>query len=451
MIQLKASLLMSGALLMSAASGVAYAKVSAEEGARLGNQLTPVGAEKAANADGTIPEWTGGEPQSGDISGEWMDQEKYVPESPIATITKANMAEYTEQLTEGHKLLLEKYPTYKMDVYKSYRPVTYPQEILDATKANAETAFLDGDPDKIRGAKLGFPFPIAKSGGEVMWNHRLRWRGESVRRYNNQAIVQPNGGFQISKLIEDVKFTYGSIKNPGSFEDDDDVAVLYLSETLAPPRNAGQFLLGWEQAASRRAWLYNPGLRRIRRAPNVGFDNPYEGTDGNQFYDQVDMYNGSFERYHWKLLGKKEIYIPYNSHKINSPELKYADIVQKHHMNQDLARYELHRVWVVEADLKEGTSHSFKKRRFYVDEDSWYIVAVDCYDNRDVLWKFQEGHAVYAPNVQAVGGVPELIYDFQSTGYFATAMFNEDKPNDFSVEYDDKFFTTKNVKKRTSR
>lgn len=449
--QFRTILSVGSALAISLATLQVQAKVSAEEAAKLGGELSPIGADKSANADGSIPEWTGGEPASGDLAGQWPDETKYVPEKPIATVTKANMAEYAEKLTEGHKMLLTKYPTYKMDIYKSHRPVTYPKAILDATKANATTAFLDGDPDRIKGAKMGFPFPIAKSGGEAMWNHRLRWRGESVRRYNNQAIVQPSGGYQISKLVEDVKFTYGSIKNPQSFENEDDVGLYYLSETLAPPRNAGQFLLGWEHPYTRSAWLYNPGLRRIRRAPNVGFDNPYEGTDGNQFYDQVDMFNGSFERYTWKLVGKKEIYIPYNSHKINLPKYKYDDIVQKNHINQDLARYELHRVWVVEADLKAGTSHSFKKRRFYIDEDSWYVVAVDCYDNRDELWKFQEGHAAYTTNVQAVGGVPELIYDFQTTGYFATAMINEDKPNDFSVEYDDKFFTTQSVKKKTSR
>ncbi len=429
----------------------AQAKVSAEEAAKLGAELTPVGAEKAANADGSIPEWTGGEPQSGDPSGMWPDETKYVPEQSIATITKANMAEYADKLTEGHKAMLERYDTYKMLVYKSHRPVSYPAPIVKATKENATRAFLDGDPDHIKGAKLGFPFPIPQSGAEVIWNHRLRWRGEAVKRYNNQAIVQPSGEYQISKLVEDVKFPYTDLDDPQPFDEEDDIAIYYLSETIAPPRNAGQFLLGWEHPYSRSAWLYNPGLRRVRRAPNVGFDNPYEGTDGNQFYDQVDMYNGSFERYTWKLVGKKEVYIPYNSHNINLPKHKYDDIIQQYHVNQDIARYELHRVWVVEAELKPGTSHSFKKRRFYVDEDSWYVTAVDCYDNRDELWKFQEAHTAYTTNVQAVGGAPELIYDFQTGGYFATAMINEDKPNDFSVEYNDKYFTTQNVKKLTTR
>ena len=38
----------------------AFAKVPESELARLGQDLTPSGAEKAGNADGTIPAWTGG-------------------------------------------------------------------------------------------------------------------------------------------------------------------------------------------------------------------------------------------------------------------------------------------------------------------------------------------------------------------------------------------------------
>ena len=40
------------------------AAVSPEEAAKLGTSLTPVGAEKAGNADGSIPAWTGGIPKN---------------------------------------------------------------------------------------------------------------------------------------------------------------------------------------------------------------------------------------------------------------------------------------------------------------------------------------------------------------------------------------------------
>src|SRR3546814_20409512 len=78
-------------------------------------------------------------------------------------------------------------------------------------------ASLNGT-DDVQGAELGFPFPIPKSGAEPIWNHKLEFRGSAVRRYNNQAIVKPDGSYKISKLIEDVKFKYANLKEPRSEE-----------------------------------------------------------------------------------------------------------------------------------------------------------------------------------------------------------------------------------------
>jgi hypothetical protein len=445
-----------GTAVLGMAAFQAQAKVSEAEAAKLGKELTPIGAEKKASADGSIPEWTGGMAPHGNLKSQWSDfdadLQKFSSEKPMYTITKANMATYKDKLAVGHQKMLERHPTYKMHVYKSQRNGAYPQAIYDATIKNATTAELaGGDPDALKGAKLGFPFPIPQSGAELVWNHRLTWRGEAVRRFNNQIIVQPNGTQLFTKLIEEVLFPYASIKNPGSFEAPDSVSIFYLSETVAPPRNAGQFILAWEHPGARSAWIYSPALRRIRRAPTVAYDNPYEGTDGNQFYDQVDMINGKLDRFTWKLIGKKEMIIPYNSAKINDHKLKYKDICKPGHVDQDLARYELHRVWIVEANNKPEVRHTFKKKVLYFDEDSYVPSLIDNYDQRDQYYKFQEGHTIYAPNVQTVGTVPELIYDLQTGGYFATALINEDVPNDFSVSFDKEYFTPDAVKKRTTR
>ncbi|HUS23995.1 MAG TPA: DUF1329 domain-containing protein, partial [Candidatus Binatia bacterium] len=289
-----------------------------------------------------------------------------------------------------------------------------------------------------------------KSGAEPIWNHKLKWRGENVRRYNNQMIVGTDGKYTLTKLIEDVKFYYASIEHPVPLKPGVEY-IKYLSKTLSPPRVAGTIILVHERPGTgntgRNAWLYSPGLKRIRRAPNVCCDNPYEGTDGHQFYDQVDMYNGVLERYNWKLVGKREMYIPYDDNLIAGNKVKYADLARPHHLNQDLARFELHRVWVIEAELRPGTSHVFKTRRFYLDEDSWNIVAVDCYDNRGQLFQFQEGHMVMGPNIQSAGTVPEVIYHFDSGRYFITAMFNEDEPYNFAVKFTDDKFTPAAVQK----
>jgi hypothetical protein len=440
-----------GAALLGLAALQAQAKVPEAEAAKLGKELTPIGADPKANADGSIPAYTGGLGQKGNPAA--IDtSDPYADEKPLFTITKANMAQYKDKLSVGHQKMLERYDTYKMNVYPTKRDARFPDEIVAATKKNATTAELvGGDTDKLRGASLGFPFPIPGSGAEIIWNHRLKWRGEAVRRNNDQVIVQPNGTQLLTRLVEEVLFPYASIKNPGEFDSEDDVSIYYLSETLAPPRNAGQFILAWEHPGERSAWIYNPALRRIRRAPTVAYDNPYEGTDGNQFYDQVDMYNGKLDRFTWKLVGKKELFIPNSSARINNFKLKYKDMLGKGHINQDLARYELHRVWVIEANNKPNVRHTFKKKVLYVDEDTWNVVLTDNYDQRDQYYKFHEGHLVTVREILASTTVPEIIYDLQKGGYFATALINEGKPNDLTVTFTKDYFSPEAVKKRTTR
>ncbi|WP_411887238.1 DUF1329 domain-containing protein [Hydrocarboniphaga effusa] len=434
-------------------AALASAKVGPDEAGKLGKDLTPVGAEKAGNADGSIPAWEPA-PKHGNLSGEFPHDEKIDAEKPKFTINKGNLAQYEAKLTEGHKFLLKTYDSYKMNVYPTHRQVDYPAEIKEATVKNAGTCEMIGT-DTLDNCKLGFPFPIPKTGAEPIWNHKLKFRGDYAKRYNNQMIVQRDGQFVLTKIIEDAAFYYGSPSKQVPLTKDSGEFLRYLSRTIAPPRLAGTFILVHEKAgtgeAGRAAWLYTPALKRIRRAPTVCCDNPYEGTDGHQFYDQVDMFNGSLERYNWKLVGKKEIYIPYDSNKIAGNTIKYKDLVRPKHLNQDLPRYELHRVWVVEANIKQGTSHTFGKRVMYLDEDSWNIVAEDDYDNRGQLMQFHEGHLVVAYNIQAASTVPEVIYHFNSGRYFITAAFNEDKPYDLSVKYNDDYFNASSVQKMTTK
>ena len=444
----------------------ANATATPEEAAKLCKEWTCIGAVKAANKDGSVPEWTGPKNFSEEQKHYTpQDLEKLRKNDPdkiektleqqagadavkiLVEITKANMGQYADKLTEAHKALLNTYPTYKMKVYKTIRTGFFPEAIEKATVENASKASLEGT-DAVHNAHLGFPFPVPKSGAEVIWNHKLKYKSDAAIRYNNQAIVKPDGSYNITKLKEEVKFLYSNISRPG----DGKLLAYYLSETVAPPRTAGQFTLVHETAdqssGGRLAWIYSPGLGRVNRAPDVGYDNPAVNTDNEQYNDQIDVFNGALDRYNWKLVGKKEIFIPYNSYLINSPKVKYKDILRPFHINQDLARYELHRVWVVEATLKPGTSHNFGKRVFYVDEDSYSIAVVECYDKRGQLWKIQEAHLITAPFVPTVTGVPELIYDLQSKRYFTTAMSNEDNISDFKAGFEDSYFDPANLKRK---
>jgi len=430
------------------------AKVSEDKAAELGKTLTPVGAEMQGSKDGVIPAYTGGLPAKGTLSDVvYPSNPEISAEKPLFVITAANASQYADKLTAGHLELLRRFPSYKMNVYPTHRTVSFPEHIVSATKRNATDAELVGT-DGVHSAVHGFPFPIPTNGAEVIWNHKVRWRGNFLRRYNNQMIVQPSGDFVVTRLLEDIVWLYTNPRHDGRSED---VLFKYRSNTLSPPRVAGDLLLVHETSdqanTPRLAWRYSPGIDRVNRAPEVGYDTPVIGTDGNQFYDQIDMFNGALDRYDWKLLGKKEMYIAYNSYGTASPTLTYAKMATPRHFNQDFARYEKHRVWVVEADLKKGFRHTFARRIFYVDEDSWAVSAVDCYDEHMGLFKFQESHQTFFQNSQAVGGLPEIIYDFASGRYFVTALANEDKSDDWSVTFDDSYFqaTALRAGKRVAR
>ncbi|HEY8510088.1 MAG TPA: DUF1329 domain-containing protein [Steroidobacteraceae bacterium] len=412
----------------------AWAQVSAQEAARLGADLTPLGAERAGNADGTIPEWTGGikSPAEAGFPNYRSGQhhpDPFAEDKVLFTITAANMDKYADKLTEGHKRLLQTYKdTYKMNVYPTRRSAAFPQRIYDATKRNATTAKLAPGGNGVLNAVEGIPFPIPKEGVEVFWNHVLRYRADSAERQIGQAAVTASGAYTLVKFRDEFLFQYSL---PGITEAQlNNIIAFFIQETIAPARLAGEILLVHEtldqSRENRKAWVYNPGQRRVRRAPNVAFDNPGTNADNLRTSDQFDMYNGSPERYDWKLVGKREIYVPYNSYKLHSNTVKYSDILKKNHINQDLARYELHRVWVVDSTLKPGTSHLYSRRTLYVDEDSWQILAVDCYDRRGQLYRVQEGHVINYYEVPNLWTTLELVMDLSNGRYLALGLQNEE-------------------------
>lgn len=442
---------------------------SAEQAARLGRDLTPTGAEAAGNADGSIPAWEGSRryrPEQLRLTyAELQAMRQREPakvEAAIApqgaaakprfTITRANLAQHADRLSEGHRALFARYPDYQMRVFPSIRSAFLPPAVDAATRENALKAALQGT-DQVTGARLGVPFPIPGSGAEVIWNHKLKYRGAAVRRFNNEVIVAQDGTFQLARIVEDVKLKYGNPKAPAPIAEG--LILYYLQEVLSPKRIAGQLLLVHETTdqseGGRSAWIYNPGLGRTRRAPNVGYDNPKASADGLMFNDQTDMFNGALDRYQWKLLGKRELYIPYNATSIIAPGVSYERLVRRGFVAPELARYELHRVWVVEATLKDGLRHSFRKRVFYVDEDSWSIALVDCYDDRGQLWRFQEAHLTTFPFVPATTGSPEVHHDLQSGRYFVTASYTGDDYPDFSADFEDSYFRPQTLASRKLR
>lgn len=424
------NLLSLGVLAAALASGSALAKVGADEAAKLGTTLTPNGAEKAGNADGSIPAWDGGlSKPPACFTGGTFRCDPYANEKPLFVITNENKDKYKDKLSVGLMAMFEKYPTtFKVPVYPSHRTAAFPKKIDDCTKKNATTTELTGGGNGVTGMECGTPFPIPKGPYEVVWNHILRYRGDGAFRISGQATPQPNGAYSMVMFHDQAAFRTGLTDfDP---KEDDNVLFYFKQEVVAPARLAGNVLLVHETIDQvkepRRAWVYNAGQRRVRRAPQVAYDGPGTAADGLRTADNFDMYNGSPDRYNWELIGKKEMYIPYNSYKIDEKGLKYDEIIKPGHVNPDVTRYELHRVWVVDAKLKEGTRHIYARRTLYIDEDTWQAGLIDQYDGRGNLWRVSQAYEMQYYDSAVAWYAAEAIYDLNAGRYLILGLENEE-------------------------
>ena len=412
-------------------ASIAQAAVSAADAAKLGASLTPMGAETAGNANGSIPAWNGGlkSPGAGyKANGHYPDL--FSNEKPVLTITGANADQYKDKLSAGQIAMLKTYPSWKMNVYPTHRTASFPAQHYAETKENATQAKLADGGNGVTNADGGIPFPIPQNGLEAIWNHLLRYRGDTYATQWNQVAVTRDGAYTPVRFEYEYDFSYGNLTKPKA-EREAGKIFNFLQVVTEPARLAGQILLVHEfvdqVSEPRRAWTYNPGQRRVRLAPNVAYDNPGTASDGLRTNDDFLMFNGATDRYNWKLVGKKEMYVPYNSYKISGNSLKTEDILKPGHINPDVARYELHRVWVVEATLKPGTSHIYTKRNFYIDEDSWMVLHTDKYDARGQLWRVSEQHNINYADIPMQAPSIEVHNDLQSGRYLAMGLRNEEK------------------------
>ena len=432
--------------------GFLSASAADNNAARLGQDLTPLGAEMKASADGSIPAWTGGitTPPAGYRPGE-HHPDPFAADQPLYTVTAGNAGQYGGKLTAGHAAVLKAYPGYKLVVYPSRRSASNPQRIYDATRQNVATARLVSDGNGISGAIGGVPFPFPQNGLEVVWNFLTRYRGVAAVRHIDQAAVERGGGYQIVKLEDEFLFNYARPEMTAKQLEDTNTLVYFRQEVLSPPRLAGTILLAHETVDQvkepRRAWVYNPGRRRVTRAPNVAYDNPGTAADGQRTSDQFDMFNGAPDRYTWTLVGKQEMIVPYNSYKLHSDKIKTADILKPLHINQDLARYELHRVWVVDAKVKAGASHLYSRRTFYIDEDSWQILSADQYDGRGQMWRVSEAHCINYYDAQIFWSTLEVHLDLQNGRYLALGLDNENRMYDFNIKRTPADFTPESLRR----
>jgi hypothetical protein len=406
----------------------ARADITVQEAASLKSTLTPMGAERAGNTAGTIPAWTGGYTTSPPGYREGAPRpDPFAGERPLFSITARNYGDYADKLPEGAKALFEKYPDYRMDIYPTHRTAAAPDWVYDNIFRNATAAHAapEGIAYGVGGAVGGIPFPIPKNGFEAMWNHLLAFWGPARELNVSTYVVSANGTVDRTtsyKEIADFPY-YEKGAAPDSFGG-------YYFKTLhlvvGPPAKVGNGYLNWQPINTQRyrfaAWRLVPGEHRVRKAPSISYDVPDPDADGFVSMDEYYVFFGGLDHYDFKLLGKKEMYVPYNNNRLYTAPV--SEVLGPRHANPNDLRYELHRVWVVEGTLAKSAHDIVAKRRLYLDEDTWFAVYSDSWDEEGRLWKFGQGTMYLMPEVPAIILGSQFVYDFELGGYVFGFAFN---------------------------
>ncbi|MFD1559314.1 DUF1329 domain-containing protein [Paraburkholderia silviterrae] len=410
----------------------AFSMISQDDLTALDSTLTPMGAQRAASKDGAVPAWSGkwlGTPPDLSYKRGERYRDPYADEKPLFVITAQNMAQYADHLTEGQKALFKHYPaTFKISVYPSHRDFRYDDSVYKAIRAYAPDSALTADDNGLTNAPPQVPFPIPKTAAQLLWNQRMSSAIGTEQATYDQGVVYPDGNIAWGKVRYDIY----SPRNDGKFDIKDDLnnRSYYRIATELPLSDRGTLTVGytnWDKAGadnSSRTWVYNPGTRRVRQAPEFGYDQPF-GAGGFRTVDDDRLYNGPGDRYDWKILGKREIYVPYDNYKLMDGSVKYSDLLAKNHENPAYMRYELHRVWVLQATLKNGYRHEYAKRVLYLDEDSWITVLADNYDARGELWRTNVATTVYAYDAKTFYPAAVFYHDLISGAYLADRLTNE--------------------------
>ena len=410
----------------NAKAGGAQQALTPERVVRLGEDLTPIGAERAGNAAGSIPGWTGGLPKSPPVDWSVGYTDPFVGEQPLFTITAANAEKYKDILSPGHLAIFKRDRlSFRMNVYPSHRSAAYPQDVMDEVKQHAGQSIEDGHHIRNVG-RTTVPFPIPQDGLQVMWNHVFRWRGGSFERQFVWAPVAPTGGFYIVRVRLNVAFDqqgYVVESRPDR---------LYNANQffLSPPSAIGYRQVQWEPidplGTYRIRWLHVTQTLDDRRLPSYEYDTIEPYTGGLRDADQNDGWNGAPDRYNWRLVGKQERLIGYNGYKLADRTLKYPEIIRAHHLNPDLLRYERHRVWVVEATLRKGRAERLYRRIFYVDEDTWQVAQEEVYNKKGQMTRFGDHHMIQFYDVLVPWYAVTIHHDMVTGAYLVQYLDNQE-------------------------
>lgn len=402
-------------------AGQVFAAVSSAEAAKLGSSLTAIGAEIDGNADGSIPKYTGGltKPPASFKPGSTYRPDPFAGEKPVLAITDKNVAQYKSQLTATTQELLKRFPNYRVEVFPTHRTVVYPTALQANARKNAVAAETANGGLALKQVLPGVPFPIPKTGEEAMWNHLLRFQGVTFTTKYDSWNVNASGQAILASTGSTIN-SFPIYENLNKVLTDDDIFFQNKISFSGPARRAGEALMVKDYINPvqnpRKAWQYLPGVRRVKMAPTLAYDSPNPGTAGSSTYDDTYVFNGAMDRFNWKLVGKQEMFVPYNAYEVTYVK-DPAKLTTPNFASPELVRWEKHRVWVVDATLKEGVRHIYKKRRFYLDEDSWIALASDEYDGRGQLYRGSFAFLTQSYDNNIPDASPHMVYDLVSGTY----------------------------------
>lgn len=410
------------ATILLALPGLA-ARSAPVEADRIGKELTAAGS--SIEADGPIPKYEG----RAVLETGWkfgMNRQaswKYRDEKPLFTIDGSNYAKYAEQLTPGQQALFKANPDYRMDVYPSHRSCAFPDFVVENTRRNAKEAKLGADGNSLASGVLpGLPFPATDNGLEAIWNHLLRYAGIGYDTPAVHTLVSPRPGSDLwIDTITDATL-YFPLNKKGANKPTDFGATFQdgYVKFIAPAALAGQGMVQRSIFSEQQeTYFYFPGQRRVRRMPTYAYDAPMLGFEGQMMVDASFTFNGNPDRYDWKLVGTKNMLMPYNAFAMYDNEMKVSEVAGPKSVMQKARRYELHKVHVVEATVKAGLRHGAPKRTFFLDADTYLALAADDYDAQGKPWKHRESYAMPVHELQgACALVPHAQYDLHGGRYF---------------------------------
>jgi len=374
----------------------AQAQVTAEEAKQLGGAvLTEFGAERGANKEGTIPAYTGAgiKPHpEWDAKNPGRRPDPF-HDKPLFTITAKNADQYADKLTEFQKEMFKRYPEYRMDVYPTHRSMVFPKYVLDNTLKNATSCKAVDDELRVEGCYGGIPFPLPKTGRQVMWNHLTFYGTPSVEENQRTWHVPSNGNAFLASASKGVEaFPWYDPARTTPNEGKDIIWAVRLDD-YAPARAAGQKLVIIDAVdqinIGRRAYQYLPGQRRVKLSPDLAYDTPSPVAGGVGTVDDAKLFLGKLDRFDFKLVGKQEKFLAYNTYGLTDHKVcdEQKLTSTKNFPNPDCVRWELHRVWVVDSTLKPEFRHIYKRRTFYFDEDGFGAGFQESYDASGKLYR----------------------------------------------------------------